>query len=245
MRKKQDMVISIDNRSNESEAQQIANQIKTLILTHRFNPKMTDKAYIAEIANVCLDSVERAFNILVQDQMYALNDNETYYVNYQETATVQNQRVISVLDIIKELKQTLTVSILKNKTMVCDDELKKKTSFDEGDTVFYQERVYYGDSFPKAYMRIYFNKTTIPMIEDPIFRNLPYYEILASLENYDNNNKRILKAIKLPNDVSERLNQSHQSLGFQSKEYYETKDNKALIYVEIYMNSNYFIRLKS
>ena len=126
MRKKQDMVINIDNRSNETEAQQIANQIKALILTHRFNPSMTDKTYISRIANVNIDSVEKAFDILVQDQMYALNDNQTYYVNYQEIATVDNQRVLSILDVIKELKQTLTVSILKEKTLVCDLMLSKQ-----------------------------------------------------------------------------------------------------------------------
>ena len=58
-----------------------------------------------------------------------------------------------------------------------------------------------------------------------------------------NNNKRI-QSNKYQTKC-EQLNQSHQSQGFKSKEYYQTKNNEGLLYVEIFMNLNYFIRLKT
>lgn len=242
----QDSIITIDKRSNDSFAIQISDQIRNLILTHKFNPIMTNVSYIANLCEVDRKDVLDAFKILREDQIYDIeDDNETYFVNYQEVATVDNKIVYAIADVIKELNQEFIVKVISKEVFKPTDEAVNSKGFKKSCDIFKQRRIYLGDSNPKAYIELYLSKEFYPDIEDDKYQEMPYYEIIDLKANANNMiRERILRAIKLPDQISSYLGQSSNSVGFHSQEHYYNHNKELMLFVDMYMNLNYFVRLK-
>jgi len=240
---KKDPLIQVDKRSNEPVEEQIANHIKALVLTYKYDQNITNLAYIQSLVDIELSSVKKAFDILVNDRIFGVDEYQNYYVTYQDVVRVGRGYVTSVFDNIKYLNQKFSMKVFDQKNMKCDRSLAKLTEFRTGDIIHYQKRIYYGDDQPKAYMELYFSKDRIPNIEDKAVHELPYYHIIGVDQNPKVPSYRKLEVIRFSDEVNAYLNQSIKSNGFYSQESYFNEDKDILLYVNIYLNLSYFIRL--
>jgi len=243
MIKKKDPVIQIDKRSNEPVEIQIANQIKALVLTYTYDEEITDIAYIKSLLDVDIAEIKKAFEILVSDRIFSIDNHGNYDVFYQDVVSVGRGVISSVYDNIKYLNQTFSMKVFDKKDIKCDKILAKLSEFKTGDHIHYQKRIYYGDGKPKAYMELYFSKDSLPNINDEKFNELPYYHMIGLDQNPKIPAYRRLEVIRLSDEINNYLDQSVSSNGFFSEESYFSKDKKILLFVKIYLNLSYFIRL--
>lgn len=243
MIKKKDPVIQVDKRSNEPVAIQLANHIKALVLTYKYDANITNLDYIASLDDLDKKDVQKAFDILVSDRIFKVDEHKNYDVTYQDVVKVGRGFVTSVYDNIKYLNQTFSMKIFDQKHIKCDRTLAKLTEFKTGDLIHYQRRIYYGDDQPKAYMELFFSKDRMPHIEDKDVNGLPYYQIVGVDENPKVPSYRKLEVIRFSDEINAYLNQSLKSNGFYSQESYFNQDKEILLYVNIYLNLSYFIRL--
>ena len=238
------MKLSIDYRSNEAIEVQLYKQLKVLILTHRFSLELLEPLLVASMAKVDLPAAQKAFDILVQDQILGINENQKYFMAYQEIADVNQKTTYSVIDIIKLLKQELTIKTFGDKYLNSNLTELYNLGFEKNEVIYYHERIYYGDNLPKAYMKLYFSKKHLPNCDQEDMRLVPYYELVAFNVDDKLKSKRTLNAINFSDKINQHLNQSKNSSGLSTNEFYYDKDNKLVLYVKMYLNLNYFLRLK-
>ena len=145
---------------------------------------------------------------------------------------------------MKKLKQKPSVKTIFTKEVICDEFLSHKTGFNIGDMLIHQLRLYYGDYYPKYYTNTYISKKCMDKhhlsIKD--IEKSSYIKILND-HNITFKSKRILKGIKLPDEVNDYLNQPHGTAGLSSFETHVDDDGEILIFSFVYMNMNYALKV--
>lgn len=239
--------LQIDHRSLVSKPDQIADQIKTLILMHERSPKLADPDFLCKQYNLDKQDVLAAFEILVRDQTFDYNKaTNTYFITYSESNYFSEGITISIVDIIKSLNQTLHIKTFDDALLPQSTEILKPLGFDKDDQIYYQKRIYYGDTHPKAYMELYFSTKHLPNIMLDTYKKMPYYDIVGiNNPQVDSKYNLRLKTRTFSKEINKYLNQSLDSSGFLSEEFYYNDSSNLILYVNIYLNSNYFIRLQS
>ena len=166
-------------------------------------------------------------------------------MTYNESTFVDDTKITSVIDNIKALNQQLMIKTF-DKNLIPLSKSLKALGFDDDDTIYFQKRIYFGDTYPKAYMELYFSTKHLPSIKDPKYDEIPYYDIVKlndpnSHTSYDLS----LKTLIFDKTINQYLNQRSGSSGFLSEEYYYNDSKKLILYVNIYLNNNHFIKLQS
>lgn len=243
MKKKTKINIQIDHRSTEPEHEQIAKQIKSLILTHQFTNDLLDVNLLSKSLDISKDLVIMALNILVKEQMVSLF-NQKYELTYREIVDINDEVVHSVSDMIKATHETFSVKVFDEKYFLADEKLCKESPFVLGEEIYHHKRIYFGDNYPKAYMEIYFSKELMPHMDQDPFIHMPIYEILSFNQDYVLPFRQVLKAIKFEDNINEILSQSKGTTGFITQESYYDEYHQLMVYYRVYYNMNFFVRFK-
>lgn len=243
MKKKQTLYIQVDHRSTEPEYEQIAKQVRSLILTHQFSVDLLDISHLVEMLDVDEDVVIKAFDILEREQMISKQDDK-YELTYQEVVDINDETITSAVEMIKALNQSFSMDVFDEKYMIADELFCSKVPFLLGEEIYTHKRIYFGDRYPKSYMELYFSKTLMPDIDQEAYVHMPYYEILSFDQDYILPYEKRLRAIKLDDYINKILLQSKGTSGFLSEEFYYNEYHQLMFYAKLYMNMNFFIRFK-
>jgi len=243
MKKSQNLIIQIDHRSTEKACIQIAKQLKTIILTHQYQNKLLDVDELAKFLNIDKQIVIDAFQILLEEQIIS-NDQGTYQISYQEITDINDQEVLSFADTIKMMNQKFSMKVFDESYQIADEKIVKTMSFVLGEVIYSHKRIYYGDSYPKAYMELYFSKELMPNVDQEPYIHMPYYQIISFNPDYVFPYKKVLKSVKFSDEINEMLSQSKDTSGFMSEEFYFDEHHQLTLYAKIYFNVNFFVRFK-
>src|SRR5690606_1154346 len=125
--------IIIDRRSHEPLEEQVYSQIKSLILRHQTNPKLVDPNFLVKALNVEKSIIIKAFNRLVDEKYYEVDEKGYYQISYKELVWVSTDSLYSISDMIHTQGQKLYIDSLKVEMIICDQTLSELTGFQKGE----------------------------------------------------------------------------------------------------------------
>lgn len=236
--------IVIDRRSHDTFEEQLYSQIKNLILRHQTDSNLTDPNFLAKALDISHEIVIEAFERLVDEKYYEIDEKGKYQISYKELVWVSTDSLSSVADIIHAHGQELYIEPLKVETLICDQVIHELTGFPIGAKLFFQDRVYYGDNIPKAVYRVYYLASIFPDANSEQNIHRPYYHIT----HYDikvSPVERYVMSVRLPDEVNNLLNQKSGTAGFFVVEKIFTSEGILSTYAEGYLNSNYIFQYKT
>ncbi len=237
--------VTLDRRSNVDFETQIANELRNKIMLNKLDPKLLDASYLASILNIDEKTVINGFNKLVSGEVLSFDrKTKSYYVNYKEFTIIDNNQAITYHDLMKKLNQKPSVKTIFTKEVVCDEFISHKTGFNMGEKLIHQVRLYYGDHYPKYYTKTYFSKKFMEKYQFKIqnIEKTSYIKVLKE-HNITFKSKRILKGVKLPDEVNDYLNQPHGTAGLSSFETHVDQNGEIIIFSFVYMNMNYALKV--
>jgi len=237
--------ITLDRRSNIDFETQIANELRNKIMLNKLDPDLLNVSHLSSLLKVDEKTVENGFDILVDSEVLSYDKKtKKYYLNYKEYTIIENNQAISYHELMKKLNQKPSVKTLSTKEVICDEFLSHETGFHVGDKLFHQVRLYYGDHYPKYYTNTYISKKCMDKYQLSIkeIEKTSYIKILNN-HHITFKSNRILKGIRLPDDVNDYLNQPHGTAGLSSFETHVDQDGEIIIFSFVYMNMNYALKV--
>lgn len=226
--------IVIDRRSSKDYSLQIYEKIKKTILLHQFSEEILNYEKLSKKLNVDKSVVIKAFDYLVDEGIFTKCEKGKYCNVYREVITYNEHYESSLIKHIKNQNLELSVDLLESKDVIIDEESASILNFEVGQQITYQTRVYYGDNYPKAYVKIYFDERYRGKFDDL------NKELLDSLEFFKKNLKikRILKSVTFSNKINQYLNQPNKTAGIKLLEY--VYDNEKLHYLAVFYFTAFF-----
>lgn len=226
--------IVIDRRSSKDYSVQIYEKIKKSILLYEFSDDILDYEKLSESLNVDVSVVLKAFEFLVVEGVFIKCEKGSYCNVYREVLTYTEKYDSSLLKHIKDQGLELSVELLERKEFVVDKIMSTNLAFEIGQKLIHQTRVYYGDNYPKAYVKLYFDQQYRGQFND-------LNKGLLDTLNFKDSNlkiKRILKSVIVPNKICHYLNQPKKTAGVVLNEY--VYDSDKIHYLAIFYFTPFF-----
>src|SRR5690606_2436653 len=101
--------IVIDRRSHEPFEEQLYSQIKNLILRHQTDTNLVDPDFLSRFLEIDKVIVINAFNRLVDEKFYEIDNKGHYQISYKELFWVSTDSLNGVADIIHAHGQKLYI----------------------------------------------------------------------------------------------------------------------------------------
>lgn len=196
------MNINLDRRSKVSVSTQIEIALRKFIYNHYFSngqelPSITDLAQELDVKD---NDVLNAYRKLKGERIINQVDDK-FFVQKVFVPTYMFDQVVSLFDLIKEIKLEPSIETLSVEIIATPKNLKDKI---EDQKVIRAGRLYKGNDRPLFYLDIYINikyESILNILKD----NKPYYEALYKLTKL-HHSTRSHEAMNAPKDIANILN---------------------------------------
>lgn len=216
-------------------------QQKLIRLMHynfiKLNEEMIDPEVLSQITGINVTIIEGAYEML-QMNKYIMKENASYKCVFHFDKLPQFKKVYDLKQYIvgQNLEYSTILTSLKRvsvKSFISDFYYKAPE-----DEYYKIERVHYGDKIPMFVTVTYFGVDNLIKINKSILSNQLLHEYLlkkdpSSLVKMH----RITKSILIPEYYANMLNENEGTPSLAHEVYFYDKNNKILIYSQVYQNS--------